>query len=206
MGPCSAGDPPGGRIARQGSFAWLARRGVPPGKARPRGPRLATGPLVREAAAQVDLGAQKRAVLVFAGAQIHLVAADGGLLRVALAPVGQLLAFAHPLALAVAVLADLAADYGAQRINRAQFLAAQDPVHARLLLARRQLDQLTVDPSLDGTSSDGMTAETWDRLDLDQQRALVGLFIEHVVIRKGKRGRYFDPSRVQPVPVENGPS
>lgn len=103
-------------------------------------------------------------------------------------------------------LADLAADYGAQRINRAQFLAAQDPVHARLLLARRRLDQLTIDPNLDGTAWECVTAETWDRLDLDQQRALVGLFVEHVVIRKGKRGRYFDPSRVQPVPVDAGVS
>ena len=103
-------------------------------------------------------------------------------------------------------LADLAADYGAQRINRAQFLAAQDPVHARLLLARRRLDQLTIDPSLDGTVFEGVTADSWDRLDLDQQRALVGLFVEHVVIRKGKRGRYFDPSRVQPVTVESAVS
>lgn len=100
-------------------------------------------------------------------------------------------------------LADLAADYGAQRINRAQFLAAQDPVHARLLLARRRLDQLIIDPGLDGTAFERATADSWDRLDLEQQRALVGLFVEHVVIRKGKRGRYFDPSRVQPVPVEN---
>jgi site-specific DNA recombinase len=101
-------------------------------------------------------------------------------------------------------LADLAADYGAQRINRAQFLAAQDPVHARLLLARRRLDQVTVDSSLDGTAFEGVnvTADSWDRLSLDQQRALVSLFVEHVVIRKGKRGRYFDPSRVQPVPVD----
>lgn len=99
-------------------------------------------------------------------------------------------------------LADLAADYGAQRINRAQFLAAQDPVHARLLLARRRLDQLIIDPRLDGTAFEGVTADSWDRLDLDQQRALVSLFVEHVVIRKGKRGRYFDASRVQPVPVE----
>ena len=101
-------------------------------------------------------------------------------------------------------LADLAADYGAQRINRTQFLAAQDPVHARLLLARRRLDQLTIDPNLDGTAFEGVTAASWDRLTLDQQRALVSLFVEHVVIRKGKRGRYFDPSRVQPVPVEHG--
>lgn len=103
-------------------------------------------------------------------------------------------------------LADLAADYGAQRINRAQLLAAQDPVHARLLLAKRRLDQLAVHPNLDGTESESVTAETWDRLDLDQQRALVGLFVDHVVIRKGKRGRFFDPSRVQPVPVDNGVS
>jgi hypothetical protein len=103
-------------------------------------------------------------------------------------------------------LADLAADYGAQRINRAQFLAAQDPVHARLLQSRRRLDQLTADTSLDGTSAERVTAETWDRLTLDQQRALIALFIDHIVIRKGKRGRYFDPTRVQPVPVENGVS
>jgi hypothetical protein len=63
-------------------------------------------------------------------------------------------------------LADLAADYGAQRINRTQFLSAQDPVHARLLLARRRLDQLTIDPSLDGTALRASqptagTASTW---------------------------------------------
>ena len=103
-------------------------------------------------------------------------------------------------------LADLAADCGAQRIDRAQFLAAQDPIHARLLLARRRLDQRTIDPSLDGSAFEGVTADSWDGLDLDQQRALVGLFVEHVVIRKGKRGRFFDPTRVQPVPVENGVS
>ena len=83
-----------------------------------------------------------------------------------------------------------------------QFLAAQDPVHARLLLARRRIDQLIIDPSLDGKAFEGVTADSWDRLDLDQQRALVGLFVEHVVIRKGRRGRYFDPSRVRPVPVD----
>ena len=103
-------------------------------------------------------------------------------------------------------LADLAADCGAQRIDRAQFLAAQDPIHARLLLARRRLDQRTIDPSLDGTVFEGVTADSWDGLDLDQLRAVVGLFVEHVVILNGTRGRYFDPSRVQPVPVENGSS
>ncbi|HMS14721.1 MAG TPA: hypothetical protein PKD80_16600, partial [Microthrixaceae bacterium] len=74
------------------------------------------------------------------------------------------------------------------------------------LLARRRLDQRTIDPSLDGSAFEGVTADSWDGLDLDQQRALVGLFVEHVVIRKGKRGRFFDPTRVQPVPVENGVS
>jgi hypothetical protein len=65
---------------------------------------------------------------------------------------------------------------------------------------------LTADASLDGTTFEGVTADSWDRLALDQQRALIALFIDHVVIRKGKRGRYFDPSRVQPVPVETGVS
>lgn len=67
-------------------------------------------------------------------------------------------------------------------------------------------DQLIIGPSLDGTAFEAVTADSWDRLDLDQQRALIGLFVEHVLIRKGKRGRYFDPSRLQPVPVENGVS
>ena len=56
----------------------------------------------------------------------------------------------------------------------------------------------------DGAAFARVTADSWDRLDLDQQRALVGLFVEHAAIRKGKRGRFFAPTRVQPVPVEIG--
>ena len=45
----------------------------------------------------VDEDLAEAAVLVFAGAQIHLVAADDGLLGVALAAIGQALALAHAL-------------------------------------------------------------------------------------------------------------
>jgi site-specific DNA recombinase len=100
------------------------------------------------------------------------------------------------------LLADLATDYGSRRINRSQFLAAQDPIQQRLVVLRNKLDRVTFDSDVDSAPSERITAETWDHLDLDQQRGLVRLFIDHVVIRKGKRGRTFDPSRVQPVPVE----
>ncbi|MEZ5342681.1 MAG: hypothetical protein R2706_14910 [Acidimicrobiales bacterium] len=100
-------------------------------------------------------------------------------------------------------LADLAADYGAQRINRAQFLAAQDPIHARLLL-RAPARSTNRRPSLDGTAFEGVTTDSWDGLDLDQQRALAR------AVRRARRhperqaGSTSSPSRVQPVPVEAG--
>jgi hypothetical protein len=102
------------------------------------------------------------------------------------------------------VLADLATDYGTRRINRTQFLAAQDPIQQRLVVARRKFDRLTADPDVDPASFEGVAAGTWDNLDLDQQRALVRLFIDHVVIRKGKRGRTFDANRVRPIPHGSG--
>jgi site-specific DNA recombinase len=100
-------------------------------------------------------------------------------------------------------LADLATDYGSRRINRSQFLAAQDPIQQRLGVSRTKLDRVTLDPDIDNAVRERISAETWDDLDLDQQRALIRLFIDHVIIQKGKRGRTFDPSRVRPVPVES---
>ena len=100
------------------------------------------------------------------------------------------------------LLAALATDYGSRRINRSQFLAAQDPIQQRLVVLRNKLDRVTFDSDVDSAPSERITAETWDQLDLDQQRALIRLFIDHVIIRKGKRGRTFDPSRVRPVPIE----
>jgi DNA invertase Pin-like site-specific DNA recombinase len=89
-------------------------------------------------------------------------------------------------------------DYGTRRINRTQFLAAQDPIQQRLAVARKKFDRLITDPDVDTAAFEGVTAETWDNLGLDQQRALVRLFIDHVVIRKGKQGRTFDSNRVRP--------
>ncbi len=53
------------------------------------------GPQRRALLVHVDKNLAEPAVLVFAGAQIDLVAADHGLLRIALAPVGQPLALAQ---------------------------------------------------------------------------------------------------------------
>ena len=105
-----------------------------------------------------------------------------------------------------AIYARISLDKVGEAAGVGRHIDACRPEYERLLNLVRRLDQRTIDPSLDGSAFEGVTADRWDGLDLDQQRALAGLFVEHVVILNGTRGRYFDPSRVQPVPVENGVS
>ncbi|MGI9052315.1 MAG: recombinase family protein [Ilumatobacteraceae bacterium] len=99
------------------------------------------------------------------------------------------------------MLSDLAADLGARRIARAEWLAARQPIEDRLADNRRALEQVAADSDLDDAAFEGLGVDRWEELDLDQQRAVLRLFIERVEITKGKPGRTFDPSRVRIVPV-----
>ena len=94
------------------------------------------------------------------------------------------------------LLDDLAADLGNRRISRAEWLAASDPIRERIAAAEAELGRAD---AVDSIPSGRLDADRWAELEFDEQRAVVGALVDHVAIRKGHRGRTFDPSRVSVV-------
>lgn len=99
------------------------------------------------------------------------------------------------------MLTDLAADLGARRITRAEWLAAREPIEERLAAARRELEQVAADSDLDDAAFEGVSADRWDELSLEQKRAVIRLFVARVEVAKGTPGRTFDRTRVKIVPT-----
>lgn len=94
------------------------------------------------------------------------------------------------------MLDDLAGDFGARRITRAEWIAASDPIRERIDDAEAELgraDNIEVIPTGD------LDADRWGELSFDEQRAVIGALFDRIVVRKGGPGRTFDPSRVSVV-------
>ncbi len=98
------------------------------------------------------------------------------------------------------LLSDFAADLGARRISRGEWLAFREPVEARLTENRRKLEQVAADCDLDDSVFDGLTADRWPELEFDDKRRAIRLVVDHVEVAKGKPGRNFDPTRIRIVP------
>jgi site-specific DNA recombinase len=99
-----------------------------------------------------------------------------------------------------AQLEELAAAYGTREITMAEWRAARTPIEERMTLARKRVARATQVRTLDQYIGRGeeLRAE-WDSLDLDQQRAIVGAVLDHVVIGSGRPGyNRFDESRLTP--------
>lgn len=82
-----------------------------------------------------------------------------------------------------------------------EVVAAIRSVRRRIREARAELGRLA--PST-GPAQESFPdlADRWPALDLDQRRALVALFIDHILIHPAVRGRArFDPERVEVVPT-----
>jgi DNA invertase Pin-like site-specific DNA recombinase len=95
-------------------------------------------------------------------------------------------------------LEDLAADFGAGSISRREWLAARKPLDERLARARRTLDATNGTAALapfHGTD----VRETWDKLDVDRQRAVLSALIDRVVVRPATKPGTFTPDRVDVV-------
>lgn len=101
----------------------------------------------------------------------------------------------------------LAEDLGEGRISRAEWLAARGPLEARLQAAQAQVEarrdaEVSSELSLDLRSR-------WESLDVDRQRAILGLVFERIVVQPARQrggpqpmvegiGR-IDVRRVEPV-------
>ena len=97
-----------------------------------------------------------------------------------------------------ALLTDLAADLGARRISRAEWLAARPPIEERLRANRDALQALGgndgVPPELVSVDAAGFEA-----LDFEAKRGLLAMFIDRVIIdpARAKGGPGIDPARVR---------
>jgi DNA invertase Pin-like site-specific DNA recombinase len=93
------------------------------------------------------------------------------------------------------LLAELASDLGERRITRAEWLAARGPLTDRITQARAQLEAAN-EPVVDRSLTEHLDIEKWKGLTFAQKRAVVGLFVDRVTVKKGKRGRNFDFTRL----------
>jgi DNA invertase Pin-like site-specific DNA recombinase len=109
-------------------------------------------------------------------------------------------------ALAAAVEADqgrldeLAALYADGAVTAREWIAARDPITARISHARREIAAATDTTAvyeLAGTG--GILREQWPNLELERQQAIIKAVLDHAVIAPGTAGsRSLDINRVQP--------
>ncbi|HWS45342.1 MAG TPA: recombinase family protein [Acidimicrobiia bacterium] len=95
-------------------------------------------------------------------------------------------------------LEDLAADFGAGRISRREWLAARKPLEDRLVKARRTLDTTNGTTALAPFRNTNVRA-AWERLDIDRKRAVLEALIERVTVRPATTPGRFTPDRVDVV-------
>jgi site-specific DNA recombinase len=100
-------------------------------------------------------------------------------------------------------LRELARLHGQRKIGLNEWLAAREPIEARIEQARRALDRRASAGVLAGVTPATLRAE-WARWakagDTDRQRALLELAVAAVVVRKGRPGyNKPDPDRIDPV-------
>jgi DNA invertase Pin-like site-specific DNA recombinase len=91
-------------------------------------------------------------------------------------------------------LEDLAADFGAGRISRREWLAARKPLEERLIKARRAADVATGTAALEPFRA-GSVRDTWEQLDVDRKRAVLSALIDRVTVNPARK-HGFDPDRV----------
>jgi len=100
-----------------------------------------------------------------------------------------------------AALVQLSTDHYVDRlIGRSEFLASRQALEDRIRGTRDALARRASHAALEGVPAghDELRA-AWPDLTLEQQRAVLALFLDHAVIRPAARkGRVFDPGRVDP--------
>lgn len=97
-----------------------------------------------------------------------------------------------------ALLADLATDVGERRISRAEWINARGPAEKRLHVNRAALKALGHGGNQLPDDLVALDDGKWAALTFDQQRAVIGLFVDRIVINPigNKAGKVFRPERV----------
>jgi site-specific DNA recombinase len=98
-------------------------------------------------------------------------------------------------------LDELANAYGQWAITLREYLAAREPIEARIETAKRRISRITRTAAVDRYVGDSAALRTaWVDLPLPRQRAIVAAVLDRAVISPAVRGRNtFDSRRVEPV-------
>jgi len=99
-----------------------------------------------------------------------------------------------------AMLDELATDYANRRIGRSEWMAAREPIQARIDQARRRLSRLSPTTPIDGyVGQADLLRAAWTGLKLPRQKAIVRVLVERVIAHPATPGRKFDPERFEPI-------
>jgi site-specific DNA recombinase len=99
-----------------------------------------------------------------------------------------------------ALLEQIAADYANRAIGRREWLAARQPLQARIDTARRRLSRLSPTTVIDDyVGHADVLRAAWDSLGLSRQQAVVQVVLDHVIAHPATPGRRFDPDRFEPI-------
>jgi len=99
-----------------------------------------------------------------------------------------------------AMLKDLAADHGNRLIRRSEWMAAREPIDARIDQAQRRLSRLSPTTPIDGyVGQPDLLRAAWTGLTLSRQKAIVRVLVERVIAHPATPGRKFDPERFEPI-------
>lgn len=94
-------------------------------------------------------------------------------------------------------LADLAADLGAGRITRAEWMAARGPLVERIDAARARFAESVGSAAVADLTGPGVAGEAWPDLSLERRQAVVDALLDVVSIERAtRRGPGLDPARV----------
>jgi hypothetical protein len=100
-----------------------------------------------------------------------------------------------------AMLDRLAADYAAKTISHREWLAARQPIQARIDAAKRRLSRISPTHRIeDYAGQSSLLQDAWAGLPLTRQNAIIRTILDHVIVNPATPGRNtFDPNRFTPV-------
>jgi site-specific DNA recombinase len=100
-----------------------------------------------------------------------------------------------------ALLDEAAQDYAARTLSHREWMAARQPIQARIDAARRRLSRISPTHRIDeyaGRST--VLRDAWADLPLTRQHAIIRLILDHVVVHPAVKGRNtFDLDRFHPL-------
>ena len=97
-------------------------------------------------------------------------------------------------------LDELAGLYADGSVSAREWMAARNPIEARIHDTQRRLAHATDTSALNGLTGNGtVVREQWDSLGIDRRQAIIRAVLDHAIIGPGTPGaRTLDIHRVQP--------